>query len=87
MWIVESVWHKVTLFSLLLLLLCMCDVLLDWLYDAKCLFLSMPRVQLFERIDTRCEAIVEAGLFQVTAARIMMGTSCSFYMKQWNGME
>ena len=41
-------------------------VVVDWVYDARCLFLTMPRVQLFERIDARCEVIVEAGLIQVT---------------------
>ena len=35
-------------------------------YDFKCLFLSMPRVQLFHRIDARCEAIIEQGLFPVS---------------------
>lgn len=35
-------------------------------YEFKCLFLSMPRVQLFQRIDARCEAIIEQGLFPVS---------------------
>ena len=35
-------------------------------YEFKCLFLSMPRVQLFQRIDARCEAIIEQGLFTVS---------------------
>ena len=26
----------------------------------------MPRVQLFQRIDARCEAIIEQGLFPVS---------------------
>ena len=34
-------------------------------YDFKCLFLSTARVQLFQRIDARCELIVKQGLFDV----------------------
>lgn len=33
-------------------------------YHFKCLFLSMPRVHLYKRIDMRCEAIVQGGLLQ-----------------------
>jgi len=37
----------------------------------------MPRVQLFERIDARCEVIVEAGLLQVSYR--------NFTSALWNG--
>jgi tRNA dimethylallyltransferase len=33
-------------------------------FHFKCLFLTMPRVLLCQRIDSRCELIVEQGLFQ-----------------------
>eukprot|EP00731_Ephydatia_muelleri_P027889 Em0019g762a len=36
----------------------------DALYHFKCLFLSMPRVNLYKRIDMRCEAMVQDGLLQ-----------------------
>lgn len=36
----------------------------DCPYEFKCLFLTMPRVKLFQRIDMRCEAIIEQGLFK-----------------------
>lgn len=38
---------------------------IDFPYDAKCLFLSMPRVELFQRTDARCETIIENGLIEV----------------------
>lgn len=34
-------------------------------FQFRCLFLTMPRIPLFQRIDSRCEQIVEQGLFQV----------------------
>ncbi len=35
-------------------------------YNFKCLFLTMPRLPLKQRIDSRCELIVEQGLFPVS---------------------
>lgn len=41
----------------------------------------MPRVQLFQRIDARCEAIIEQGLFTVSWWLLEELTQCleSFY--------
>ena len=40
-------------------------------FECKCLFLTMPREMLYKRIDTRCEAIVENGLFEVHIRDVM----------------
>jgi len=34
-------------------------------YNYKCLFLTMPRPLLYQRIDTRCTQMIKEGLFQV----------------------
>ena len=34
-------------------------------FDFRCLFLSMPRLQLFRRIDARAEEIMHRGLLKV----------------------
>lgn len=35
-------------------------------FDFRCLFLTTARVQLFHRIDARCELIIKQGLFPVS---------------------
>lgn len=34
-------------------------------HEYKCLFLTMPRTLLYQRIDTRCEQMIRDGLLQV----------------------
>ena len=34
-------------------------------YVYKCLFLTMPRTLLYQRIDNRCEQMIRDGLLQV----------------------
>lgn len=34
-------------------------------YEYNCLFLTMPRVLLYQRIDARCEQMIRDGLLQV----------------------
>ena len=35
-------------------------------YEYKCLFLTMPRILLYQRIDARCVQMIKDGLLQVS---------------------
>ena len=39
-------------------------------YDFRCFFLNRPRVELYRRIDARCEEMVVGGLLQVGNAQV-----------------
>lgn len=35
-------------------------------YNYKCLFLTMPRILLYQRVDARCVQMIQDGLIQVS---------------------
>ena len=38
-------------------------------YDFRCFFLNRPRIDLYRRIDARCEEMVVGGLLQVGSSK------------------
>lgn len=36
-------------------------------YDFRCFFLNRPRMELYRRIDARCEQMLHRGIFQVSS--------------------
>jgi len=45
-------------------------------YEYKCLFLTMPRTMLYQRIDARCEQMISDGLLQVCSYAVKCVIDC-----------
>lgn len=41
-------------------------------YEYKCLFITMPRTLLYQRIDARCEQMIRDGLLQVCVYTLLI---------------